>query len=71
MAEVTLNTPMDDKEFALLFDHTALKADVVEEDIVKLCTQAANAHFMSVCVNPCWVSKCKELLANSNVKSFE
>lgn len=49
-------------------DHTVLKPKSTEEDIVKMCVEAKEYKFFSVCCNPCWVPKCKELLADSNVK---
>ena len=33
-------------------DHTLLKATATQEDIIKLCDEANNYHFASVCVNP-------------------
>ena len=50
-----------------LIDHTLLKADAQEEQIKKLCEEAKDHQFNSVCVNPYWVSKCKELLQDSEV----
>lgn len=50
-----------------LIDHTLLKAFATEEDIKKLCDEAKEYHFKSVCVNPCHVSYCKELLKDSDV----
>ncbi len=50
-------------------DHTNLKADCKEEDIKKLCSEALEYDFASVCVNPFWVSLASELLANSDVKT--
>lgn len=50
-----------------LIDHTLLKAFATEEDIKKLCQEAIQYDFMSVCVNPCHVSLAKELLKDSNV----
>lgn len=49
-------------------DHTLLKPDATKEQIKKLCEEAMSYDFASVCVNPCFVSYCKELLKNSNVK---
>jgi len=48
-------------------DHTYLKADATKEIITKLCLEAKEYDFMSVCVNPKWISYCKELLKDSNV----
>lgn len=50
-----------------LIDHTLLKANAREEQIKKLCEEAKDHQFKSVCVNPYWVSKCKELLQDSEV----
>ena len=51
-----------------LIDHTALKADTKKENIMKLCQEAMEFDFASVCVNPTWVSYCAEILKNSDVK---
>lgn len=49
-------------------DHTVLKAMTTPDDIEKLCNEAKTYDFYSVCVNGCYVSKCKELLENTSVK---
>ena len=49
-------------------DHTILKAEARKEDIIKLCREAKEQDFASVCVNGCWVSTAKEELAGSDVK---
>lgn len=36
------------------FDHAALKSDVTEKDIIRLCNEARDHDFFSVAVNPCW-----------------
>ena len=48
-------------------DHTLLKADATKDRIIKLCNEAKEHYFRTVCVNPCWISLCKELLAGSDV----
>ena len=48
-------------------DHTLLKMDATKDDIKKLCEEAIQYDFKSVCVNPCWISYCKQLLKNSDV----
>ena len=48
-------------------DHTLLKADATYDKIQKLCKEAREYDFASVCVNGYWVSTCKELLAGSDV----
>jgi len=49
-------------------DHTLLKPDAVKADIEKLCTEAKEAEFASVCVNPTWVPVAVEALKGTNVK---
>ncbi|ANE47301.1 deoxyribose-phosphate aldolase [Paenibacillus swuensis] len=56
------------KEITQYIDHTLLKAEAKKEDIEKLCQEAKEHHFFSVCVNSQWVSLCAELLKGSNVK---
>ncbi|MGN1387583.1 MAG: deoxyribose-phosphate aldolase [Bacillus sp. (in: firmicutes)] len=56
------------QKIARMIDHTALKADTVEKQIIKLCEEAKEYHFASVCVNPTWVKKSAELLAGTDVK---
>jgi deoxyribose-phosphate aldolase len=43
-------------EFASKFDHTALKPDVTAANVSKLCAEAHQYGFASVCVNPSFVS---------------
>lgn len=49
-------------------DHTLLKADATAEQITKLCNEAKEYDFASVCVNTCYVPLCKKLLAGTDVK---
>lgn len=51
-----------------LIDHTLLKADATEDMIRKLCQEAKEHHFASVCVNPGYVPLCHELLKDTDVK---
>lgn len=51
-----------------LIDHTLLASDATKDKIEKLCLEAKEYKFASVCVNPSWVSYCKELLNDSSVK---
>ena len=48
-------------------DHTNLKPYATEADIRRLCAEAAEARFASVCVNPCYVSLAKHLLSGTHV----
>lgn len=49
-------------------DHTLLKPEATKEAIVQLCQEAKEYEFMSVCVQPTWVSTAKQELENSIVK---
>lgn len=49
-------------------DHTSLSPDVSISKIKDLCKEAIDNEFMSVCVNPCFVSLCKNELKDSDVK---
>ena len=56
-----------DGDFARIIDHTLLKAEAQREDIVRLCEEARQHHFASVCVNTTWVGLAKALLSGSDV----
>lgn len=49
-------------------DHTYLKAFGTESDIKKLCSEAREYNFMSVCVNPSFVKLAKKELEGTDVK---
>lgn len=55
-------------ELPSYIDHTLLKADADREGIQKLCEEAKQYGFYSVCVNGVWVPLCRELLKDSGVK---
>ena len=50
-----------------LIDHTLLKPEATRDEVVKLCEEAKQHRFASVCVNTTWVPLCKALLAGSDV----
>jgi deoxyribose-phosphate aldolase len=50
-----------------LIDHTVLKAETNKQTIVKLCNEAREYEFASVCVNPTWVKTASEILKNTDV----
>lgn len=54
-------------ELAKYIDHTQLKADARREDIKKLCKEAKDHGFKTVCINPSYIELAKELLADSDV----
>ena len=51
-----------------LFDHTILKADAGKEAVKKICEEALEYDFMSVCVNGYYTAYVAELLKGSDVK---
>ena len=50
-----------------LIDHTVLKAFATEEEILKLCAEAVEYDFKSVCVNPANIATAKKALEGSDV----
>lgn len=58
----------DFASIAKMIDHTLLKAEAAENEIVKLCEEAKKYRFASVCVNPFYVPLSAKLLKNSGVK---
>jgi deoxyribose-phosphate aldolase len=63
-AERPGNIPED---LARYIDHTLLKPDATEAQIQKLCAEAREYNFRSVCINPTWVPLAAELLRGSDV----
>ncbi len=59
---------MTDLELARYIDHTLLKPDATRAQIERLCAEARQYHFASVCVNLCWGRLCADLLDKSDVK---
>lgn len=57
----------DADDLAGRIDHTLLKADATQADIVSLCNEAMDNGFASVCVNTRWVPLAAETLADSDV----
>jgi len=60
--------PLTESEVAKLIDHTLLKPDATQDEIGKLCEEALQYQFASVCVNPWNVAQSAELLRGSAVK---
>lgn len=55
------------ENIASYIDHTLLKADGRKSDILKLCDEAKEHRFFSVCVNSHWVPLCVSQLTGTNV----
>jgi deoxyribose-phosphate aldolase len=67
-AEVAATEGDYDRELARMIDHTLLKPEASAEQIVKVCKEAREYGFASVCINPGWVPLVAEQLAGSPVK---
>lgn len=53
---------------AKYIDHTILKANATEAEVLKVCAEAREHSFFSVCVNPYYVKTVAEALKGSDVK---
>ena len=56
------------KHIAGLIDHTLLRPDATDSDIMLLCEEAVEHGFYSVCVHPSFVKQCRQILSASTVK---
>lgn len=54
---------------ASLIDHTILKAEATRDDVMRLCDEALQHRFASVCVNGCFVKDVRAKLVGSDVKT--
>jgi deoxyribose-phosphate aldolase len=52
---------------ANMIDHTLLKPDATRFEIEKLCREAAELHFATVCINPAWVALAAARLRGTGV----
>lgn len=59
----------DSVDLAQFIDHTLLKPEASREDILRVCAEAAEHRFFSVCVNPIWVSTVSEALEGTGVST--
>src|SRR5277367_2549544 len=55
-------------QLAAFIDHTLLKPDASRAQIEKLCAEAREHKFFSVCVNGSWIATAHQLLEDSDVK---
>jgi len=60
--------PTTTADIASIIDHTLLKPEATIQEIEKLCREAVEHQFCSVCVNPYWISTVRQFLNGSNVK---
>ena len=56
------------KNIAKMIDHTVLKAFSTREDVIKVCKEAKEYGFFSVCINPTHIELAKKELEGSTVK---
>jgi deoxyribose-phosphate aldolase len=64
---IVLGSTATAHDWASLIDHTLLKPEASEADIRKLCEEAAQFGFASVCVNPSWVKTAAGFLTGTGV----
>nr|WP_304618474.1 deoxyribose-phosphate aldolase [Mycoplasma sp. E35C] len=55
-------------KFNKLIDHTLLKPNATYEEIERLCHEAIEYDFFSVCVNPAYIKTAKKILEKTDVK---
>lgn len=56
------------RDLARYIDHTLLRPEATAADVDKLCDEARDHGFASVCVNPTWVKRCAQRLRGTNVR---
>ncbi|BBW95547.1 deoxyribose-phosphate aldolase [Geobacillus sp. FSL W8-0032] len=56
------------ENMAKMIDHTLLKPEATEEQIIQLCREAKQYGFASVCVNPAWVKAAARELSGTDVR---
>jgi deoxyribose-phosphate aldolase len=61
--------PTNSADVAALIDHTLLKPEATRSDIERICREALQYRFASVCVNSVFVKQVCEALRNSSVKT--
>ena len=56
-----------EQNLAAVIDHTILKPEATNKDVIKLCEEAARHRFACAMVNPCWVPLAYSVLSGSGV----
>lgn len=56
-----------DEKLASMIDHTLLKPEATIEQVNKLCEEARDFQFATVCINPYWVAEAAKQLKGSGV----
>ena len=68
MSTIPPSSTLSGYDLARYFDHTMLKPDATEAQVVQICEEARRYQFMAVCVNPVWVKRCAQLLQGSSTR---
>ncbi len=63
-----LMQPQEADVLASKIDHTLLKPEATESQIIQLCEEAKQYGFAAVCVNPTYVELCARLLRGATVR---
>ncbi len=66
-ASFSAQTLSSEAKLAAAIDHTLLKPDATDKDVILLCEEAARYRFACAMVNPCWVPLAYSALAGSGV----
>jgi deoxyribose-phosphate aldolase len=69
----TIDTPFNHRQISLAeltnsIDHTLLKTQASEDDILRLCEQAKQYQFVTLCINPCYTALAHKALTDSPVR---
>jgi deoxyribose-phosphate aldolase len=67
MAQMMNSETITYEQLAKVIDHSLLRPELTEEEVIAGCALAAYYHTATVCVKPCHVSLAKELLKDSDV----
>jgi deoxyribose-phosphate aldolase len=63
-----MNKILNRKDIAGIIDHSLLRPDATYADVERLCKEAIQYSFCSVCINPCFIEKAKDFLNGGNVR---
>lgn len=55
------------ENIATYIDHTILNADATDADVQRICLEAKEYNFKTVCIQPFWVSYANDILHDSDV----
>lgn len=68
MFYIPANKKITKNDIAKIIDHTQLKAETTDNDIIRLCNEAKKYSFGAVCVNSGYVALAKKQLTGTSVK---